>query len=139
RPGAGHCLQREETTGWSLAPASAEDAMTRAAPDRCRTASCGVRRRRARVARSILLAYASGDRAQGNQALRLEERKVAVCDLQVGMYVSRLDRDWVGTPFPLQGLMVRSREDIDRLSRYSQFVHIDIERGLEPDGWSPPG
>lgn len=64
--------------------------------------------------------------------LKLEERKVAVGDLQVGMYVCRLDRDWEGTSFPLQGVMVRSAEDVAQLARYSRFVYVDIEQGLAP-------
>ncbi|MGH8029294.1 MAG: DUF3391 domain-containing protein, partial [Arenimonas sp.] len=33
----------------------------------------------------------------------LVEKQVAVAQLELGMYVHRLDRDWLGTPFPLQG------------------------------------
>lgn len=80
-----------------------------------------------------------GRASVGGRPLRLEERKVAVTDLEVGMYVCRLDRDWVGTSFPLQGLQIRSRADVDMLARYSRFVFVDIDRGLSPDTWRPPG
>lgn len=66
------------------------------------------------------------------RAVRLEERKVAIGDLLVGMYVCRLDRDWAGTPFPLQGVLIRSDDDIAALAGYSSHVYIDIELGLPP-------
>lgn len=46
------------------------------------------------------------------------------------MYVSRLDREWEGTPFLLQGFLVESDEDIATLSRLCEHVFIDIEQGL---------
>jgi HD-GYP domain-containing protein (c-di-GMP phosphodiesterase class II) len=64
--------------------------------------------------------------------LRLEERKVDVGDLVVGMYVCRLDREWDGTPFPLQGIAIRSQADIDALAEYCRHVYVDIEMGLAP-------
>lgn len=68
--------------------------------------------------------------------LRLEERKIAVRDLTVGMYVCRLDRDWTGTPFMLQGVPIESQADIDALGQYCEHVYIDIELGLAPPGES---
>lgn len=64
--------------------------------------------------------------------MRLEERKVAVRDLEVGMYVCRLDRDWTETPYPLQGIAIASQDDIDGLARYCDEVYVDIELGLAP-------
>lgn len=64
--------------------------------------------------------------------MKLEERKIAVGDLLIGMYVCRLDRDWTGTPFPLQGVAIRSAADIAALSEYAQYVFIDTEMGLGP-------
>jgi HD-GYP domain-containing protein (c-di-GMP phosphodiesterase class II) len=64
--------------------------------------------------------------------LKVEERRVAVSDLLVGMYVCRLDRDWAATPFPLQGVAIRSADDIAALAEYAHYVFIDIEMGLGP-------
>lgn len=58
----------------------------------------------------------------------LVEKLVAVSQLQLGMYVNRLDRDWLGTPFPLQGFYVTSPEDIELLHEYCNDVFIDVER-----------
>jgi len=50
------------------------------------------------------------------------------------MYVSRLDRPWLETPFIFQGFEVRDQGEIDMLQRYCNIVYIDVERGkLTPD------
>jgi len=58
--------------------------------------------------------------------LEIEERKVGIDELLVGMYVCRLDRSWLGTPFGLQGFMVRSPEQIRALGELCSFVYIDV-------------
>lgn len=62
-----------------------------------------------------------------------EELKIAVGSLKEGMFVYRLDREWLGTPFPLQGFEVCSSEDIDQLSRFCEHVYIDVlkSRGID--------
>ena len=66
--------------------------------------------------------------------MALDERKLAVADLRTGMYVCRLDRDWEGTPFLLQGVMVESQADLDVLAALCAHVYIDLERGIGPSG-----
>ena len=56
----------------------------------------------------------------------IEEREIRVASLRPGMYVSRLDRDWIGTPFLLQGFLVQGQEDIDLLGQYCRTVFVDI-------------
>lgn len=58
----------------------------------------------------------------------LVEKQFAVDHLKMGMYVNRLDRDWLGTPFPIQGFFINSPDDIEILRRYCQHVFIDVER-----------
>lgn len=55
----------------------------------------------------------------------IEEQKIGVASLRPGMYVSRLDRDWIGTPFLLQGFLVQTQEDIDLLAQYCRHVFVD--------------
>ncbi len=45
--------------------------------------------------------------------------------LQIGMFVSGLDRPWIETPFPLQGFMIRSNRDIESLKLYCDNIQID--------------
>lgn len=64
--------------------------------------------------------------------MELQEQEIDSADLQVGMYVCRLDRDWNGTPFPLQGVLIRTREDIDQIGQYSRRVWVDLEKSTGP-------
>lgn len=48
------------------------------------------------------------------------------------MFVSRLDRPWIGTKFPLQGLMISSQDEIDQLRSYCHYVYIDVQKGPAP-------
>lgn len=68
-------------------------------------------------------------------ASELEERCIDVTDLQIGMFVCRLDRPWEQTPFPLQGVLLRSEDDIDAIRELCQFVYVDARRLLAD---SPP-
>lgn len=56
----------------------------------------------------------------------VEERRIAVDELRTGMFVCRLDREWLGTPFPIQGFEVASQEDLDQLARYCRHVYVDV-------------
>ncbi len=60
------------------------------------------------------------------------QEKIPVHDLAKGMYVSSLDRPWVGTPFPLQGFYIRNDEDINKLSQYCEFVTVDTLKSRVP-------
>lgn len=58
--------------------------------------------------------------------------RVAVNDLQLGMFVSALDRPWLETPFLLQGFIIKSIDDIDELRKHCSYVYIDILKGRAP-------
>ncbi|MGE7139709.1 HD-GYP domain-containing protein [Luteibacter sp. NPDC031894] len=66
-------------------------------------------------------------------AYDLVERRVFVADLEVGMYVSRLDCEWSDTTFPLQGVPITSQDDIDKLSRFCKYVFVDLHRQVVPE------
>lgn len=54
--------------------------------------------------------------------------RVDVADLQLGMYVARLDRPWTETPFLFQGFFVRNEDELEELRRYCKHVFIDTEQ-----------
>ena len=41
------------------------------------------------------------------------------------MYVARLDRPWLETPFLFQGFPITTSADIDKLKQYCEFVYVD--------------
>lgn len=65
-------------------------------------------------------------------ATELEEVCVDTGSLAVGMFVSRLDRPWEGTPFPLQGFEIRTDRDVRALRELCRFVYIDRRREVDP-------
>ncbi len=60
------------------------------------------------------------------------QEKIAVQDLLAGMYVAKLDRPWVGTPFPIQGFHVQSEDDIKKLALHCKHVYVDVAKSRIP-------
>lgn len=46
-------------------------------------------------------------------------------ELTLGMYVSKLDRPWLETPFLFQGFPITTSDDIDKLQEYCKYVYVD--------------
>lgn len=61
----------------------------------------------------------------------VQQKKVAVHDLEVGMFVSDLDRPWHQTPFPIQGFHIRSQDDIRALVSHCKWVMVDVAETRE--------
>ena len=53
-------------------------------------------------------------------------------ELKVGMYVSKLDRPWLETPFLMQGFLIKNEDDITQLQKFCQHVFIDEQLSKEP-------
>lgn len=62
--------------------------------------------------------------------MAVKVEKILTSDLQIGMFVSQLDRPWIETPFPLQGFPIRSQDDIEKLRVWCRFVYIDVKRSI---------
>ena len=58
----------------------------------------------------------------------LQTVKVPTSDLSRGMFISGLDRDWLGTPFLTQGFLLESEDDIFRVREYCEHVWIDVHK-----------
>jgi len=54
-------------------------------------------------------------------------KKLHVSELRVGMWVNKLDRDWLDTPFLMQGFQIESMADIETVARFSQHVWVDTQ------------
>jgi len=65
--------------------------------------------------------------------LNIKQVPIDVYKLAEGMYVSKLDRPWLETPFIFQGFEIRAQEEIDMLQRYCSVVYIDVDRGQLSD------
>jgi HD-GYP domain-containing protein (c-di-GMP phosphodiesterase class II) len=54
--------------------------------------------------------------------------EINVHELKYGMFVSSLDRPWLETPFPIQGFTVKSDLDKEHVSKYCEYVYIDVQK-----------
>ncbi len=59
----------------------------------------------------------------------MTEQKIKLEGLQIGMYVSRVDRPWSELPFHLEGLLIQNNDEIDLLKNRCQHVYVDSSRG----------
>ena len=57
-------------------------------------------------------------------------RQISVAQLQLGMYVHTLDRDWMGTPFLFQGFEITTDEELAQLRSLCKHVQVDMEDGV---------
>jgi putative nucleotidyltransferase with HDIG domain len=58
-------------------------------------------------------------------------KKIQSSDMEIGMYVARLDRAWMETPFFVHRFLIKEQRQLDQLQEYCRFVYIDSEKGLE--------
>ncbi|WP_020409898.1 HD-GYP domain-containing protein [Hahella ganghwensis] len=56
-----------------------------------------------------------------------KELQVPVQELELGMHVVRLDRDWIETDFLMQGFVITSIEDIEALQRQCEYVFVEAK------------
>ena len=56
------------------------------------------------------------------------DKKIPSSQVKRGMYVTKLDREWLGSPFLFQGFYVDSDDDIELLKTTCKYIYIDAER-----------
>ncbi len=56
-----------------------------------------------------------------------------VAELNIGMFVCRLDRPWEETSYPLQGVELLTDDDIIAIGDLCEYVYIDARRQVMPD------
>ena len=50
--------------------------------------------------------------------------------LRIGMFVCRLDRPWLGTPFLMQGFLIQSQDEVQKLQALCDHVYVDTAKSL---------
>jgi HD-GYP domain-containing protein (c-di-GMP phosphodiesterase class II) len=66
---------------------------------------------------------------QGRFTVSIERITIEASNATVGMYVSKLDRPWLETPFVFQGFEIKSNKEIDMLRQYCSEITVDVYRG----------
>jgi HD-GYP domain-containing protein (c-di-GMP phosphodiesterase class II) len=67
----------------------------------------------------------------------VKKEKIEIDRLSLGMYVSELDRPWIGTPFMLQGFLLDDEEDLETIIKLCKFVYIDRTKSTG-NSFAPP-
>jgi len=62
---------------------------------------------------------------KGYMTNEINAKQIPVGALEIGMYVSELDRPWSETPFLMQGFLVETFEHIDLVREFCHYVYID--------------
>lgn len=60
------------------------------------------------------------------------KRKIDIGDLEIGMYVSELDRPWIETPFLFQGFRITNQDEISKIKELCEYVLVDVEKSKVP-------
>lgn len=55
----------------------------------------------------------------------IRREKTQADQLSIGMYVSELDRPWLGTPFMFEGLLIEDNQQIEIIVSLCEFVYVD--------------
>jgi len=61
------------------------------------------------------------------------KKKIDTHQIEIGMYVSELDRPWRESPFLFQGFEVKNDQDIEELQNVCSYVIIDTDEGRDVD------
>ena len=59
--------------------------------------------------------------------MAVNSKKIDINELTKGMYVSKLDRPWLKTSYPIEGFYIQNDDDIRKLTALCRFVYIDID------------
>ena len=78
----------------------------------------------------------ASDQHLKHEELYESECQVDPAELQIGHFVSRLDRPWRDSPFPLEGVMILSEDTQSWFVENCGWVVIDLLRGR--NGYRPP-
>ena len=62
----------------------------------------------------------------------IRHEKTQVSQLKIGMFVSKLDRPWLGTPFLLEGVLIEDDEQISTIASLCEYVYIDRTVSVGP-------
>lgn len=68
----------------------------------------------------------------------IRKNKTPVTLLDIGMFVSELDRPWLESPFMLEGLLIEDDEQLQTLRNLCEFVYVDHTVSVGNYYMSPP-
>jgi len=60
--------------------------------------------------------------------MAVRTQKLIADELQIGMFVSGIDRPWRETPFPIQGFHIESRDQLERIQHLCKWAYVDVQK-----------
>lgn len=66
----------------------------------------------------------------------MKKTKINTKDLTIGMYVTKLDKSWLETPFRFQGFRIETEKQLQRVREICTYVYIDEDKS---SAYVPPG
>ncbi len=67
-------------------------------------------------------------------AKHIQTKRIGITELRIGMFVARLQVPWSATPFPLEGILIESHNDIQKVAKYGNTLFIDQDRSINIGG-----
>lgn len=64
----------------------------------------------------------------------LESQKISVYGISIGMYITKLDKPWADTSYPIEGFYLKESDEIRKLKLICRHVYIDIEKSRSSNG-----
>ena len=58
----------------------------------------------------------------------IEKTRIHTSELKLGMFVSKLDRPWIESPFLIHGFVIHNQQQLQQIQALCQHVYIDITR-----------
>ena len=58
----------------------------------------------------------------------IEKTRIRSSELKLGMFVTKLDRPWLESPFLIHGFVVRDQQQLQQIQDLCAHVYIDITR-----------
>ena len=69
--------------------------------------------------------------------MAVRTQKLITDDLQIGMFVSGIDRPWRETPFPIQGFHIENRAQLEKIQHLCKWVYVDVQKSRTLNSVSP--
>jgi len=60
--------------------------------------------------------------------MSVKEMRVDSKNVEIGMYIARLDRPWLESSFMLQGFMIHTKEDLQLLIDNCSYCYVDVQQ-----------
>jgi HD-GYP domain-containing protein (c-di-GMP phosphodiesterase class II) len=73
---------------------------------------------------------ASPQRDSKSDTSKKHRYRLSTEHVKLGMFVAELDRPWLDTPFLIEGVLLKSQEELSTIKRICYYVYIDLDKSI---------